>query len=288
MAQAVPGSAALPRRGRLKRVLLHVGLLEWLILAELLALGMRLLQAPDRAAAEPYLWGVGGCLLLWGVSTWIFRSRFDGRRWPRLAFNVAQLVACLAPFVWLKAIIPIIHPGEVDALLRGWDMSLFGFDAAVWLERFATPFTSEWFSVVYFGYYVVGGLVVLYLIFFHRRIEELCEFALIILGVNFVAFVLYTIFPALGPYHLLASEFKGPLPGPVITPGSRSLCTTTGRCAMSFPRCTPPCRWASSCSRPVTTSGLPWRWGCGRRTSSSPPCSCATTTSSTWWPGRRW
>jgi membrane-associated phospholipid phosphatase len=217
------------------RALLHAGLLEWLILAELSALGIRLLQSEDRAAAAPYLWGIGGCLSLLVVSVCIYRRFFEGRRWPRLVYNVALLFACLTPFAWLRQIIPIIHPGEVDAQLRALDLALFGGDASVWLERFATPFTGEWFSTVYFGYYVVGSGVVLYLLLFHRRIDDLMEFALTILGTNFLAFVMFTLWPAFGPYHHLAGEFAGPLPGEIMTPFVRDFVLQNGPLRDVFP-----------------------------------------------------
>ncbi|NMB77009.1 MAG: phosphatase PAP2 family protein [Myxococcales bacterium] len=203
---------------RLRQALLRVGVLEWLILAELLALQVRLLSAPDAAAARPYQLRILGCLALGIAATAIFRRYFDGRRWPRLAFNIALMVACLAPFAWLKAMIPIIHPGEVDALLHQWDQMLFGFDASLWLERFASPLSSEWFAAAYFGYYVAGSLMVLYVLLLHRRVEHLCEFAVVILGVNFIGWVLYTLFPGLGPGVYLADRFQAQLPGPHLTP----------------------------------------------------------------------
>lgn len=215
---AEPAPARVPVAGRLGRMLLRVGVLEWFMLAELFALELRLLAAPDASAARPYQARILGCLLLLAAATVVFRARFDGRRWPRLAFNIALMVASIAPFAWLKQMIPIIHPQDMDAVLHAWDLALFGFDASLWLERFATPFSSEWFAGAYFGYYVAGSLMVLYVLFCHRRIEHLCEFAIVILGVNFIGWVLYTCFPGLGPGVYLAGQYRADLPGPHFTP----------------------------------------------------------------------
>jgi membrane-associated phospholipid phosphatase len=124
----------------------------------------------------------------------------------------------MVPFFQLRDMIPIINPQNVDAQLRNLDLWLFGGDAAIWLEQFATPFAGEWFAASYFGYYIVGGSFVVGMMLFCRRQMMFLEFGLVVLGPVCVGTTLYCVFPAMGPYVYLADQFLGPLPGETLVP----------------------------------------------------------------------
>lgn len=203
---------------RLRRALLRVGLLEWVIMVQLLAFSLRLLAAADAQAARPYLAAVLGLLAAVAGSTALYRACFEGRVIPRLLHRLVVLGGLFGPYFMLKRMIPVIEPAEFDAVLRGIDLWLVGGDAAVWLERFATPFTSAWFAASYYGYYVVGGGFVLGMLLFCRRQDVLIEFGLLLCTAACIADLTYTLVPARGPYHHLAHLFAGPLPEDRLVP----------------------------------------------------------------------
>ncbi len=200
------------------RGLLRIGLLEWVVGLHLLVFIFRLSHAADTQGAKPYLWKMWAVLLLLSISTFAYRRFFEGRIRFRL-LHQATVVSCVfIPFFMLQKMIPIINPVEVDAKLSAIDHALVGMDASVWLEQFATTFTSAWFAVSYFGYYIVGGSFILGMMFFCRRQDRLMEFGLMLLAAACIADITYTFVPARGPYHYLASVFKGKLPGETVVP----------------------------------------------------------------------
>jgi len=152
------------------------------------------------------------------AATVVYRKYFEGRPVIRFFFHAALIAGVTVPFFQLREMIPIICPEDVDAQLRALDLWLFGGDAAVWFERFATPFASAWFAASYFGYYVVGGSFVVGMMLFCRRQMVFLEFGLVVLGTVCVGTALYCVFPALGPYVYLADQFLGPLPGETVVP----------------------------------------------------------------------
>ncbi len=209
-------AGAIPRK--IIRGILKIGLLEWIVGIHLVVFIFRLINASDQAGAKPYLWKMIVVLALLALSTLTYRGFFEGKTWCR-SLHQAIIVTCVfIPFFMLQKMIPIINPVEMDAKLSAIDHALVGLDASVWLERFATTFTSAWFAVSYFGYYIIGGSFILGMMFFCKRQDLLVEFGFILLGAACIADIAYTIVPARGPYHYLASVFAGPLPGETIVP----------------------------------------------------------------------
>jgi hypothetical protein len=194
-----------------------------MILLFLAVMAVRLLCAPDPRPGLPYLIGLLSCFVLLPLTLFVYRRFFQTRRWAQPVYYLVLILFAAIPYSWLQKMIPILHPGEVDEPLRQIDLWFLGVDVSVWMERFATPFTSAWFGAVYFGYYPAVAAMVLYLVFFCQQEERLLEFGWIILGTCLVAFILYSIFPALGPYHHLADRFAGPLPEKTVVPFVHSL-----------------------------------------------------------------
>lgn len=211
-------TADVQNRHRLWRALLRVGLEEWLVIVFLLVLAARLAVVPGERGPLPYLGLVAGMLVLVVVATGVYRWRFEGRRRPRTAFRVALIAGVAVPYGVLRDMIPVIHPGDVDAGLAALDLALFGGHAAVGLERFATPFASAWFAVSYVGYYPVAALFLVGMLLFCRRHAVFVEFGVMVLGVICTGIVLYTFFPAQGPYVYLAESFQAPLPEQAVVP----------------------------------------------------------------------
>jgi membrane-associated phospholipid phosphatase len=203
---------------RIGRTLLHVGLVEWLVLLYLLVLAGMLVFTPAERHPAPHLVLVLAVLFVLVAAIVVYRKYFEGRPVFRFFFHAIVIAGVMVPFFQLRDMIPLIHPGDVDEQLRALDLRLFGGDAAIWFEQFATPFTSAWFAACYFGYYVVGGSFVVGMMLFCRRQMVFMEFGLVVLGTVCVGTTLYCVFPALGPYVYLADRFLGPLPGETLVP----------------------------------------------------------------------
>jgi membrane-associated phospholipid phosphatase len=193
-------------------MLLRVGLMEWLVILFLIAQAILLATTPSERGPFPYLLVVLSTFAVFLAGTWVYRNYLDGRPVPRFFFRLLIISGVVVPYAFFQKTIPMINPEEVDAGLRAVDLWLFGGDAAVWLERFATPFSCAWFGISYVGYYLVGILFLCGMLLFCRRTMVFTEFGVLILGCLTVALIPYNFFPALGPYHHIPDQFVGPLP----------------------------------------------------------------------------
>ncbi len=203
---------------RFGRTLLHVGLVEWAVLLYLIVLAGMLAFAPAHRGPGQYLPLVLAVLGVLVLAVWVYRRCLEGRPVYRFCFHAILIAGVMVPFFQLRDMIPIINPGDVDAQLRAVDLRLFGGDAAIWFEQFATPFSSAWFAASYFGYYLVGGAFVVGMMLFCRSQMVFIEFGLVVLGTVCVGTTLYCVFPALGPYVYLGDQFLGPLPEECLVP----------------------------------------------------------------------
>lgn len=197
---------------------MHVGLVEWLVLLYLLAFTGMLVFTPVDRGTTPILILVLVVLALLVAAIVVYRGYLEGRPVFKFFFRALIVAGVMIPFFQLREMIPMVNPEDMDAQLRALDLWLFGGDAAVWFEQFATPFSSAWFAASYFGYYVVGGSFVVGMMLFCRRDMVFMEFGLVVLGTVCVGTILYCVVPALGPYVYLADQFLGPLPDDSVVP----------------------------------------------------------------------
>jgi membrane-associated phospholipid phosphatase len=200
------------------RMLLRVGLVEWLVLLYLLAQVGMLTFTPAERGTAPFLILLLVVEAILVTAIVVYRKYFEGRPVFRFFFRALLIAGVMVPFFQLRDMIPIITPVDMDAELRALDLWLFGGDASIWFEQFATPFTSAWFAACYFGYYIVGGSFVVGMMLFCRRDIVFIEFGLVVLGTVCVGTTLYLVVPALGPYAYMADQFLGPLPDDTVVP----------------------------------------------------------------------
>jgi membrane-associated phospholipid phosphatase len=203
---------------RLMAAPLHLGLIDWLVILHLIAYLLRLSATPDSQAAQPYTLGI--LLIFSALTVWLFfyHRFFDRNNYFRLIRYGTLLVALLVPYFWLQQMIPVINPTLMDQQLHSIDHLLFGGDASIWLEQFASPFSCIWLGISYYSYYYICGLFILGVLLFCRRQEILVEFGFMAVGAACFSNIMYTVVPALGPYHHLAELFIAPLPEQTIVP----------------------------------------------------------------------
>lgn len=119
----------------------------------------------------------------------------------------------LGLFFNLRWVIDAVHPGEYDHIYDAIDSWFLGAPAAVLWEPYQTEGWVEWFAFFYWSYFYVIALY----IFPHAAVlpagEEVTAFGGGIILAHVVGWSCYLVLPGLGPYHYLAGEFAGDLPG---------------------------------------------------------------------------
>lgn len=95
-----------------------------------------------------------------------------------------------------------INPYDCDLALINIDYWMFGVNPTVWIYRFANPILTEFLQIIYSLYYLVIPAYGIE-IYMKKRYGDF-RFSVFVLFIGFyIAYVLYLIFPAVGPrFHL--------------------------------------------------------------------------------------
>ena len=170
---------------------LLTALYGYLLLRALLAGGREM--APAR-----WLTGISFALLLvWLLGT---RGEWLGPGCGRaVGYRIGLTALVFAGYPMMGVLLPSLGLELRDAQLLGLDEVLFGRTVAHGLQPWVTPRSVEWFAFFYFSYYWLLPLFGL----FHmvsRASVRLTEFATAVSIVTCVAYVLYTLVPAVGPH----------------------------------------------------------------------------------------
>ena len=130
-----------------------------------------------------------------------------------LFYRTAVIAALLGSFFQLREILPAVSPWTDDARIYGFDLQVFGFEPSVWLDRFVTPVSTEWFAFFYFLYFLLLCVHVLPMTYWQRDMRVLGRFALGVLLMFYVAHLVYMLVPGFGPYWYLKGTFQHELQG---------------------------------------------------------------------------
>jgi hypothetical protein len=123
-------------------------------------------------------------------------------------FYRAVTMGCVQiTYFWFSQLLPQVNPGAVDHDLYHFDLKYFGVEPAVYLDRFVTPVTTEWFAFFYFSYFLVLALHVLPILFFSRNVRAVMEFSFGTLIVFCIGQTLYMLVPGYGPYKAMPELF---------------------------------------------------------------------------------
>jgi len=160
------------------------------------------------------------CLWLTGALVAIFAALLVAVRGGLLRHRVATplvyrvvLFGCVqAPYFLLRRLLPTASPGSLDEALYRLDLRLFGVEPALWLDRFVTPATTEWFAFFYFSYFTILAVHVLPILFLARNPRLLSEFGVAMFVIVCGGQMVYFLVPGYGPYAALAPLFSRPLP----------------------------------------------------------------------------
>jgi hypothetical protein len=189
---------------------------DWLIMGYLAALLVALAVGGggghNRAVcAERVGWDLAGYLLV------VTMVRLPVVRWDSgvssLVYRFTILATVLGSFFQLREILPAVSPWADDALIFEVDLRVFGFEPSVWMDRFVSPASTEWFAFFYFFYFLILTIHVLPMMLVERDVRILGRFAVGLLLVFLTGHLLYMVVPGWGPYRYLDGTFQHPLVG---------------------------------------------------------------------------
>lgn len=129
-----------------------------------------------------------------------------------ILYRTALLAGLQLPYFLLRALLPAATTLRHDEILHRVDLMLFGVEPSLWLDRWVTPQTTEWFAFFYFSYFFVLALHILPILFVEKREGLAQEFSVGSALVFGIGQSLYFLVPGYGPHHLLEKSFQHPLP----------------------------------------------------------------------------
>ena len=117
----------------------------------------------------------------------------------------------------LRSQIFLIHGNSFDAQILGFEKGILGYDLYFVLQRHMTIALNELFSLSYMSYYILLPLA-LFLLIFKRRWQTLERMVLACGTAFYACFIIFILYPVVGPRFYLQSEFYLPIIGPLFTP----------------------------------------------------------------------
>ncbi len=155
---------------------------------------------------------IAGCLYI-GSILWLTRLR---SRFLRFLLRTAPVQFMFLQEYFMARDLQLIFFSWNDRLVLAWEKALFGVQPLVWIQRFSSPWLTEWMMFVYIVYIVIYP--VLGAVIFFRRGEQANEDYLFHLGAaNLLCGLGFILFPVAGPLRfeearsLLTGGFEGGL-----------------------------------------------------------------------------
>ncbi len=139
--------------------------------------------------------------------------------------NLVKLLHLLYPALFLIFVfdsihisLPYINPNVYDEFLANIDFKLLGFNPTVAIEKILNPYLTELMYYLYLFYFFMPFIIVIYL-YRKKMYRELDKTVLFLLMTFYGSYLLYYVFPALGPrfYPPLEALQTVPLKGILFT-----------------------------------------------------------------------
>lgn len=128
------------------------------------------------------------------------------------------LLLVLYVFKQVYLLVHPINPNDIDTSLIQIDLWMFGVNPTEWAYRFANPIVTEFLQIIYSLYYIIITVYGIE-IYTKKRYSDF-NYSVFVLFLGFyIAYILYMIFPAVGPRFYLHDFFSisNELPGIFIT-----------------------------------------------------------------------
>jgi len=198
---------------RASKILHSFAVADVLVLAYLLELNVAVLIAPQSPFKAQSLLQVLLLLAVYlGCLGLVRGGAARGAFWPALLYRVGIYGTVQSSYFFFKHLLPVVNPGSLDQQLFALDHRLFGFEPAVWADRFVTPVTTEWFAFFYFCYFFLLAAHIFPIVFGSRDQMLLGEFMLGMLIIVCLGHTGYILVPGFGPFRAFPELFKHTLP----------------------------------------------------------------------------
>jgi hypothetical protein len=129
-----------------------------------------------------------------------------------LLYRLAVYGTVQISYFELRELLPVVNSTSLDAQLSYIDERVLRFEPSLYMDRFITPATTEWFAFFYFGYFALLAVHVLPMVFFSRRMRLTAEFGLGMIAVYATAHTVYMLVPGYGPVRFLVDRYQNTLP----------------------------------------------------------------------------
>ncbi len=174
---------------------------------------MSVIQA--RAGADPLAPGYPGSfirLLLLVVATgfflWLIRNR------PQWEFvrDAMPFVFCGNVYANLYDLIRFYGAPDITPLLLAWDVRLFGVEPTIWAQRFARPLLTDYFTICYWLFYVLGPMLGL-LLYIRKDWSAFRSTMVSVVLCLYMGYIGYVIWPAAAPRLAIPDSYQVALHG---------------------------------------------------------------------------
>ena len=128
------------------------------------------------------------------IFAWLIRAK---PRWKILR-DAMPFVFCGNIYASLHDLIRFYHAPDITQELYRWDLLLFAFEPTIWAERFAHPFLTDFFTVCYWLFYVLGPMLGLFLYLKRDRLAFRYTMVTVVLSL-YLGYIGYVAWPATAP-----------------------------------------------------------------------------------------
>jgi len=163
-----------------------------------------------------YLYIIFHCLFIFFIFFLIWLDRRYQNKIISLLHYGYPLLSFPLMYEELGQFIHLIFPYWFDFAIHRLELSILCVYPTIWLQKLVTPWTTEFFKLAYFSYYLVVPIAVLalYLRGDMRIFEELVTTLAFIFYICYIGFILM---PVEGPRYALAPLYTVKLKGYIIT-----------------------------------------------------------------------
>jgi len=183
-----------------------------------------------------------GCLLrvdLWlaalTASGLLARGAHRAHRLWAVLYRACLVGAVLDSYLMLRQLLPAVRSDVVDDSLLRLDLRLFGFEPALWLQRFNVAAVVEYFSFYYLSYFFIIAAFMVAMLWLRRPDRVTSEYAIGTMLVLMLGQLGYLLVPATGPIHHFADLFDGPVRGGVLWASIGQTVNSSGALKDVFP-----------------------------------------------------
>ncbi len=159
-----------------------------------------------------------GLLAVFEILIIKYRNNKTGNNFLKLLHLLYPAIFLIFVFDSIHISLPYINHNIYDAALANIDYKLLGFHPTVAIEKIINPYLTELMYYLYLFYFFMPFIIMVYL-FRKKMFRELDKTVLFLLMTFYGSYLLYYLFPALGPrfYQPLVALQTKPLDGILLT-----------------------------------------------------------------------